>query len=48
MVYTEGGARGGMSGNVTKLARLHTELEIKAPLYIEVGEKVKVFTETRD
>jgi elongation factor P len=33
---------------VTKLARLETGLGIKAPLYIQVGEKVKVFTETRE
>jgi elongation factor P len=46
--YTEPGARGDTSGAVTKLARLETGLEIKAPLYIEVGEKVKVFTETRE
>jgi elongation factor P len=44
--YTEPGARGDTSGNVTKLARLQTGLEIKAPLYIQVGEKVKVYTET--
>jgi elongation factor P len=48
VVYTEGGARGDTSGNVTKLARLQTGLEIKAPLYIQVGEKVKVYTETRE
>jgi len=48
VTYTEGGARGDTSGNVTKLARLQTGLEIKAPLYIQVGEKVKVFTETRE
>jgi len=46
--YTEPGARGDTSGNVTKLARLQTGLEIKAPLYIQVGEKVKVYTETRE
>ena len=46
VVYTEGGARGDTSGNVTKLARLETGLEIKAPLYIQEGEKVKVYTET--
>ena len=48
VTYTEGGARGDTSGNVTKLARLQTGLEIKAPLYIEAGEKVKVYTETRE
>lgn len=46
--YTEPGARGDTSGNVTKLARLETGLEIKAPLYIQNGEKVKVYTETRE
>ena len=46
VAYTEPGARGDTSGNVTKLARLQTGLEIKAPLYIQVGEKVKVYTET--
>ena len=46
VTYTEGGARGDTSGNVTKLARLETGLEIKAPLYIQDGEKVKVYTET--
>ncbi len=46
--YTEPGARGDTSGTVTKLARLETGLEIKAPLYIEVGEKVKVYTESKE
>jgi elongation factor P len=31
---------------VTKLARLETGLQIKAPLYVQVGEKVRVYTET--
>ena len=44
--YTEPGARGDTSGNVTKLARLETGLQIKAPLYVQVGEKVRVYTET--
>ncbi len=48
VTYTEPGTRGDTSGNVTKLARLETGLEIKAPLYIEEGEKVKVYTETRE
>jgi elongation factor P len=46
VTYTEAGAQGDTSGKVTKLARLETGLEIKAPLYIQEGEKVKVFTET--
>jgi elongation factor P len=48
VTYTEGGARGDTSGNVTKLARLETGLEIKVPLFIQAGEKVRVFTETRE
>jgi elongation factor P len=48
VTYTEAGAQGDTSGKVTKLARLETGLEIKAPLYIGVGEKVKVYTETRE
>ncbi len=46
VTYTEAGAQGDTSGKVTKLARLETGLEIKAPLYIGDGEKVKVYTET--
>jgi elongation factor P len=46
--YTEPGARGDTSGNVTKLARLETGMEIKVPLYVQEGEKVKVYTETRE
>ena len=48
VTYTEPGARGDTSGNVTKLARLETGLEIKVPLYIHEGERVKVYTETRE
>lgn len=48
VVYTEGGARGDTSGNVTKLGRLETGLEIKVPLFVQEGEKVKVYTETRE
>ena len=48
VTYTEPGARGDTSGNVTKLGRLETGLEIKVPLYIQEGERVKVYTETRE
>lgn len=48
VAYTEPGARGDTSsGTVTKLARLETGLEIRVPLFIKEGEKVKVLTETR-
>ena len=46
---TEQGARGDTaSGSVTKLATLETGLEIRVPLFIKEGEKVKVHTETRE
>jgi len=46
VVYTEPGARGDTSGNVTKHAKLETGLAVKVPLFIEEGEKVRVYTET--
>ena len=47
VTYTEPGARGDTaSGNVTKPAKLDTGIEIKVPLFIKEGEKVKVSTET--
>ena len=48
VVYTEPGARGNTSGDVTKHARLETGLEIKVPLFIQEGEKVRVYTETKE
>jgi len=36
------------SGSGTKLAKLETGLEIRVPLFIKQGEKVKVTTETRE
>ena len=46
---TEPGVRGdSSSGSVTKVAKLETGLEIRVPLYIKQGEKVKISTETRD
>jgi elongation factor P len=49
VAYTEPGVRGDTSsGSVTKPARLETGLEIKVPLFIKEGEKVKVSTESRE
>jgi elongation factor P len=46
---TEPGVRGDTaSGGVTKPAVLETGLEIRVPLFIKQGEKVKVHTETRE
>jgi elongation factor P len=48
VAYTEPGARGDTSGTVTKLAKLETGIEIRVPLFIKQGEKIKVSTETRE
>jgi len=46
---TEPGIRGdSSSGSVTKTATLETGLEIRVPLFIKEGEKVRVSTETRE
>ena len=46
---TEPGVRGDTaSGGVTKLATLETGLEVRVPLFIKEGEKVRVHTETRE
>ena len=47
ITYTEPGSRGDTaSGNVTKPAKLETGLEVRVPLFIKEGEKVRVSTET--
>ena len=47
--YTEPGVRGDTSsGSVTKPAKLETGVEIRVPLFIKEGEKIKVNTETRE
>ena len=45
---TEPGARGDTAGAATKSATLETGLEIRVPLFIKEGEKVKVHTESRE
>ena len=46
---TEPGVKGdSSSGTVTKPATLETGLEIRVPLFIKEGEKVKVSTESRE
>jgi elongation factor P len=46
---TEPGIKGDTSsGSVTKSAKLETGLEIRVPLFIKEGEKVKESTETRE
>ncbi len=48
VAFTEPGVKGdSSSGSVTKPARLETGLEIRVPLFIKEGEKVRVSTESR-
>jgi len=49
VTYTEPGVKGDTSsGTVTKPAKLQTGIEIRVPLFIKQGEKVRVSTETRE
>jgi|SRR5450432_32852 elongation factor P len=49
VAYTEPGVKGdSSSGSVTKSAKLETGLEIRVPLFIKEGEKIKVSTETQE
>jgi elongation factor P len=49
VTYTEPTTRGDTaSGSVTKAATLETGMEIRVPLFIKEGEKIKVHTETRE
>jgi elongation factor P len=49
VAQTEPGIKGDTSsGSVTKVAKLQTGLEIRVPLFIKEGEKVKVSTESRE
>ncbi len=49
VIYAEPGARGdSSSGGATKIVKLETGLEIRVPLFIKEGEKIKVSTETRE
>ena len=47
VTYTEQAVKGdSSSGSVTKAATLETGMEIKVPLFVKQGEKVRVTTET--
>ena len=49
VTYTEPTTRGDTaSGSVTKAATLETGMEVRVPLFIKEGEKIKVHTETRE
>ncbi len=47
--YTEPAVRGDTSsGSVTKAAKLETGAEVRVPLFVKEGEKIKIVTETRE
>jgi len=49
VTYTEPTTRGDTaSGSVTKAATLETGMEVRVPLFIKEGEKIRVHTETRE
>ena len=49
VAFTEPGVKGdSSSGTVTKPAKLETGLEIRVPLFIKEGEKIRVSTEARE
>jgi elongation factor P len=49
VTYTEPAVRGDTSsGSVTKAATLETGLQVKVPLFVKEGDRVKVHTETRE
>lgn len=49
VTYTEPGFRGDTSsGGVTKAATLETGMEIRVPLFVKEGDRVKVHTETKE
>jgi elongation factor P len=49
VTYAEPAVRGdSSSGSVTKPATLETGIEVRVPLFIKEGERIKVSTETRE
>ena len=49
VTYTEPAVRGDTSsGNVTKAATLETGLEVRVPLFVKEGDRVRVHSETRE
>ena len=46
--FTEPGVKGDTAGAANKPARMDTGLEVRVPMFIKEGEKIKVHTETRE
>ncbi len=47
VTYTEPGVRGDTATNALKIAKLETGAEIKVPLFVNEGDKIKVDTQNR-
>lgn len=47
VTYTEPGLKGDTATNASKLAKLETGAEIRVPLFINEGDKIKIDTRTR-
>jgi len=47
VVYTEPGVKGDTATNTLKPAKLDTGAEIKVPLFVNIGDKIKVDTKTK-
>ncbi|HRD08304.1 MAG TPA: elongation factor P, partial [Saprospiraceae bacterium] len=48
VTYAEPGVRGDTATNVTKNATLETGAEVKVPIFINEGDKIKIDTRTGD
>lgn len=48
VVESEPGVKGDSVSNLTKVAKLATGLQVKVPLFIKVGDKVKVDTRSKE
>ena len=46
VTYTEPGLRGDTATNTLKPAKVETGAEVKVPLFIEAGQKIKIETST--
>ena len=46
VTYTEPGVRGDTATNVTKAATVETGAEVKVPIFINEGDKIKIDTRT--
>ena len=46
--YTEPGLKGDTATNTLKPATLETDAEVRVPLFINIGDKVKIDTRTGD